>query len=76
MDLKSLSAWFVKFSCLLTTYGFTPSTKDPTIVCKMTSYGMVTLVVYVDDILFTGTNEGSIFIVMTYLHQKFVMHNL
>ena len=57
----SQHAWFINFSLLLTTYGFTPCTKDP-IVVQSIIWGIVVLEIYFNDILLTDNEEAIIFV--------------
>ena len=73
---QSPRAWFVKFSSLLTAYGFNPCNSDPTVMCKTTSAGYVVLATYVDDILLTGNDEAAISATKAYLQTHFVIRDL
>ena len=66
---QSPRAWFVKFSGLLTSFGFTPCVADPTVLMKQTPRGTIILAVYVDDILMTGSDEAGIKATKEYLKQ-------
>ena len=68
---QSPRAWFVKFSGLLTAYGFNPCKSDPIVMCKTTFAGYVVLVIYVDDILLTGNDEAAIYATKSYLQTHF-----
>ena len=76
-ELKhSQHAWFAKFSGLLSVFGFTSCTADPIVLTKKTKGGLVILVVYVDDIILTGSNDTSILVTKTYLQQHLSIHDL
>lgn len=66
----------MKLSCFLTTYGFTLFIVDPIVMRKTTFRGIMILVVYVDDILLTCSDEEVIFVIKIYLHQHFVTQDL
>ena len=73
---QSLCAWFVKFSGLLTAYGFNPCKSEPIVMRKITSAGYVVLAIYVDDILLTGNDEAAISTTKAYLQMHFAIRDL
>ena len=73
---QSPRAWFVKFSGLLTAYGFNPCKSEPTVMRKTTSAGYVVVEIYVDDILLTGNDEAAISVTKAYLQTHFAIHDL
>ena len=73
---QSPRAWFVKFSGLLTAYGFNPCKSDPIAMRKTTSASYVVLTIYVDYILLTGNDEASISTTKAYLQTHFVIRDL
>ena len=73
---QSPRAWFAKFNGLLSAFGFTSCAADPTMLTKKTKGGLVILVVYVDDIILTGSDNTSILATKTYLHQHLSIHDL
>ena len=73
---QSPRAWFHKFSQLLIGYGFLSAVSDPTVMRKRTPHGCVVLVVYVDDIILTGSDEAKVAATKAYLSQHFVTRNL
>ena len=73
---QSPRAWFVKFSGLLTAYGFNPCKYEPTVMRKTTSAGYVVLAIYVDNILLTGNDEAAICATKTYLQTHFAIRDL
>ena len=64
---QSPCTWFAKFSGLLSAFGFTSCAVDPTVLTKKTKGGLVILVLYVDDIILTGSDDTGILAVKTYL---------
>ena len=73
---QSPRAWFVKFSGLVTSYGFNPCKSELTVMRKTTSTGYVILAIYVDDILLTGNDEAAISATKAYLQIHFAIHDL
>ena len=73
---KSPRAWFVKFSGLLSAFGFTSCASDPTVLTKKTKSGLVILAVYVDDIILTGSDDIGILATKTYLQQHLSIRDL
>ena len=73
---QSPRAWFVKFSDLLTAYGFNPGNSEPIVIRKTTSTGYVVLAIYVDDILLAGNDDAAIFATKAYLQTHFAIRNL
>ena len=66
---QSLRAWFAKLSGLLSSYGFTSCIVDHTVLINKTQGDIVILVVYVDDVLLTGSDDTNIYATKTYLQQ-------
>ena len=73
---QSPHAWFVKFSGLLTAYGFNPYKSDPIVMVKTTSLGYVLLAIYVDDIILTCSDETGISATKSYLQTYFTIRDL
>ncbi|GAB2269615.1 hypothetical protein Dimus_038779 [Dionaea muscipula] len=69
-------AWFEKFQEILLKLNFVGSTSDPSMFIHKASQGMVILLVYVDDIILTGTNDDLIRELRTSLHDHFHMKDL
>ena len=59
--------WFAKLSGLLFTFGFTSCVTNLTVLIKKTQDGPLILAVYVDDIIFSGTDDIGIHATKTYL---------
>ena len=73
---QSSSAWFEKFSHLLSTIGFCYCSVYPTVRQKITSGGIgFVLVVHVDAIFLTRSHEVRIFTFKAHLRQLFVTRN-
>ena len=73
---QSPPAWFIKFSGLLTAYGFNPCKFDPTVMRKTTSICYVVLAIYVDDIILTDNDEAGISVTKAYLRTHFAIRDL
>lgn len=69
-------AWFEKFLDALTHLDFQPSPYDPSMFLHHASTGITVLLVYVDDILITGTNTNMIHKIQASLHEFFHMKDL
>ena len=60
-DLKqSLHTWFGKFNQVVETFGMQKSKSDNSVFYKNSSYDIILLVVYVDDIITTGSDSKGI----------------
>ena len=64
---ESTSNLWAKLSGLFPTFGFTSCTVDLTMLMKKTKSGLTILVVYIDDILLTGSDDTGIHSSLTYL---------
>lgn len=60
----------------LQTTGFTQSSTDHCLFIKNNSKAYTTLLVYVDDLLITGNDEGEIKSIKEYLHKAFTVKDL
>ncbi|XP_068655793.1 uncharacterized mitochondrial protein AtMg00810-like [Aristolochia californica] len=69
-------AWFEKFRGTLILHRFTQSQYDSSLFYHKSAAGMVILLVYVDDILITGTDFGQITKLQQVLHATFHMKDL
>jgi hypothetical protein len=63
-------AWFDKFSKAVVSYGMTRNQADYSIFFKKTKIGIVILVVYVDDIVITGSDKEGIQILINHLNSS------
>lgn len=69
-------AWFSMFSSFLVQQGFLHSQADASLFTKKTDTGITLVLVYVDDILVTGSDSAYISDLIIALSQKFVMKDL
>ena len=69
-------AWFETFRGHLCASGFTQSPYDPSLFPCHTSTGVTVLLVYVDDIIITGTDDGMIKSLRASLRDSFHMKDL
>lgn len=67
--------WFEKFCCTFLTFSFTQTQYDSSLFFQKSVAGIVILV-YVDDIVITGTDCGLITKLQKLLHATFHMKNL
>ena len=68
--------WFEKFWSTLLGFSFTQSQYDSSLFLQKTSAGIVILLVYVDDIIITGSDLEAIAAVKTLLNSTFHMKDL
>jgi transposase InsO family protein len=73
---QSPRAWFDKFSKAVVSHGMTRSQADHSVFFKKTRTGIVILVVYVDDIVITGSDKEGIQILINHLSSSFLTKNL
>ncbi|PRQ49208.1 putative RNA-directed DNA polymerase [Rosa chinensis] len=69
-------AWNERFTSFLPSIGFKGSYSDPSLFIKSSAQGMVYLLLYVDDIILTGSNESEIHSVKMALQLEFEMKDL
>ncbi|XP_060669987.1 retrovirus-related Pol polyprotein from transposon RE1 isoform X4 [Ziziphus jujuba] len=69
-------AWFQKFSNFLRTLDFKQSYNDPSMFLHHSAADITILLVYVDDIIITGTDPGGIKELQASLHSSFHMKDL
>ncbi|KAA0037359.1 putative mitochondrial protein [Cucumis melo var. makuwa] len=69
----ALRAWFATFSSTIT---FASSPHDTTLFIRQTPYGIVLLLLYVDDMIITGNDPEAISDLQNYLGQHFEMKDL
>ena len=73
---QSPHSWFDKFSKAVVSYGITRSQADHFVFFKKTRTGIVILVVYVDDIVITGSDKEGIQILINHLSLSFLTKDL
>ena len=69
-------AWNERFTSFLPSLGFQASNADPSLFVQHSSLGTVVLLLYVDDIILTGSNSSLIASVISALTQEFDMKDL
>ncbi|CAL5421506.1 unnamed protein product [Camellia sinensis] len=69
-------AWFSAFSSFLLSQGFLQSKCDSSLFVHKTSSSLTYFLIYVDDILLTGTDQGYIQSLLSHMHQAFSMKEL
>ncbi|KAL0424094.1 UNVERIFIED_CONTAM: Retrovirus-related Pol polyprotein from transposon RE1 [Sesamum radiatum] len=68
--------WNVEFTTKLQEFGFMQSSHDYCLFVKTTDSGLLALLVYVDDILLTGSSLEEIQAVKCYLHDLFTIKDI
>lgn len=68
---QSPRAWFSKFSKAIEDFGMSKSKLDHSVFYKSSPIGSILLVVYVDDIVITGSDEMGILSLKSFLHSQF-----
>ncbi|CAN1192604.1 Retrovirus-related Pol polyprotein from transposon TNT 1-94 [Linum perenne] len=68
--------WFVKLTTALKSEGFHQSNSDHSLFIYTTDRDMIVLLVYVDDIILAGSNEGLIEKIKSRLHTHFKIKDL
>lgn len=69
-------AWFSLFSTFLIQQGFVNSKADASLFSLKTDHGVALILVYVDDIIITGSNADYISTLIKTLSTRFVMKDL
>ena len=69
-------SWFHKLKTALLSWGFTNSTSDTSLFLKVTDTTSLFLLVYVDDILVTGSSPADIKQLIITLHSTFALKTL
>ena len=69
-------AWFEKFRTTLLNFSFTQSQYDYSLFFHKSPSGIVLILVYVDDLIITGTDNGLITKLQAVLHATFRMKDL
>ncbi|XP_075076365.1 uncharacterized protein LOC142163017 [Nicotiana tabacum] len=73
---QSPRAWFGRFSEAVLEYGMKKSNCDHTVFYKKSDDGILLLVVYVDDIVITGSDITGISTLKSFLHTQFQTKDL
>ena len=68
--------WFEKFKTTLPGFSFVQSSYDSSLFLQRTSRGIVILLVYVDDIVITGSDQEAVTTIKQLLHTTFHMKDL
>jgi hypothetical protein len=68
---QSPRAWFDRFSAVVLGYGFQRSTSNHSVFIRHSSNGTIVLIVYVDDIIISGSDSTDIADLKTYLSKHF-----
>ncbi|CAM8973439.1 unnamed protein product [Rhodiola kirilowii] len=68
--------WFAKFNEALIAFGFQNSLNDYSLFTLSRDGAFLVLLIYVDDVLLTGTSDQLISDVKTYIHNKFQIKDL
>ncbi|KAL0325089.1 UNVERIFIED_CONTAM: Retrovirus-related Pol polyprotein from transposon RE1 [Sesamum radiatum] len=68
--------WNLEFTTQLTAYGFRQSANDHCLFTLSSAHGFLALLVYVDDVLITGTSDTLIQNVKSYLDRLFTIKDL
>ncbi|KAM0984150.1 hypothetical protein ACFX14_011746 [Malus domestica] len=69
-------AWNERFTSFLPSFGFQVSLADPSLFVQQSSHGTVLLLLYVDDVILTGSSSQLIDQVIHALTQEFEMKDL
>ena len=73
---QSPRAWYARLHAALLSWNLIQSTSDPNLYFSHTSSGTTALLVYVDDILLTGSNQQLITQLKGHLHRTFRTNDL
>lgn len=73
---QATRAWFLRFSSEIIAAGFSCSKPNSSMFTLKNSHGMVILLLYVDDIILTGSSDSLIKSVIKYLASRFAMKDL
>ncbi|CAL2249145.1 unnamed protein product [Prunus armeniaca] len=76
LDEEAPRAWNAKFTGYLPSLGFKMSHSDPSLFVKISDSAIIVLLLYVDDIILTGSNSHVIQEVITYLGSVFDLKDL
>ena len=70
------AAWFTRISSVLQEIGFTPNKSDTSLFIRRTGKGCIYLLIYVDDIIVTGSDSSGISEIIEYLSKRFDLKDL
>ena len=73
---QSPQAWFRRFSSTIKEFSYKQSNSDHTLFIKHKEGKVMTLIVYVDDMVLTGDEPGERKALQEYLASKFEMKDL
>jgi hypothetical protein len=73
---KSPRAWYARFHDVVLQIGFQPSTHESALFIRRTSQGLVLILLYVDDMIITGSDSTAIDEVKRHLFHEFEMKDL
>lgn len=74
--LYGLRAWFERLSTFLLSIGFQSSRADPSLLFRRRGTSQSYILIYVDDIVVTGSSVAKITNIITLLHKQFALKNL
>ena len=69
-------AWYLRLSSFLAAQGFTTTTNDTSLFVKHSATGILILLLYVDDIVVTGSSPTLIHDFINCMHHEFQMKDL
>jgi histone deacetylase 1/2 len=69
-------SWFTKLSIALTSMGFSPTKSDTSLFKRVTSQSTRLILVYVDDIIITGSSKTDISFLIAQLNKCFSLKHL
>ncbi|EOY04903.1 Cysteine-rich RLK (RECEPTOR-like protein kinase) 8 [Theobroma cacao] len=73
---QSPRAWFGKFNEAVQEFGMKKSKCDHLVFCRHSEVGIILLIVYVDDIVITGSDTAGISSLKSFLHTQFQTKDL
>ncbi|KAG7556886.1 Integrase catalytic core [Arabidopsis suecica] len=76
LEEESPRAWYHKLSSTLLANGFKKSHSDHTLFTKQDNQGIVVVLVYVDDLIISGSNKEGIQAIKSSLHSAFDIKDL
>lgn len=68
--------WFAQFNTLLLEYGFVQSENDHSLFTKKQYADFIILLIYVGDVILTGTSPHLISNIKSFIHQRFQIKDL